>query len=160
MKSKHKLDNFTNDEIIDILNNSKSFLEAIKKFGYQSISTGHYKQVKNELDNRNIEKPIYRYYGDFQKINRKTSQELFVENSKSSTGNIKKRIIGDNLLEYKCEKCGNTGQWKNEKLILQLEHKNGISNDNRVDNLEWMCPNCHSQTDTFSGRNKKYSPLV
>ena len=49
MKSKHKLDNFTNDEIIDILNNSKSFLEAIKKFGYQSISTGHYKQVKNEL---------------------------------------------------------------------------------------------------------------
>lgn len=62
------------------------------------------------------------------------------------------RIAG--WLEEKCE-CGNKGFWRGKKLTLQLDHKNGVNNDNRLENLRFLCPNCHSQTDTFCGRNKK-----
>ncbi len=66
---------------------------------------------------------------------------------------LKKRLIRENLLENKCVKCGNKGEWMGESISLELDHINGINDDNRIDNLRLLCPNCHSQTPTF--RNKK-----
>jgi Zn finger protein HypA/HybF involved in hydrogenase expression len=77
--------------------------------------------------------------------------EIFCEHSPLSRKNVKMRILRDNLLPYVC-KCGNSGNWEGKKLVLQLEHKNGIGDDNRLNNLEFICPNCHSQTATFAGR--------
>ena len=70
-----------------------------------------------------------------------------------STGQLKKRLLYENILDYKCVKCGNRGEWGGEVLILELDHINGDNNDNRLKNLRMLCPNCHSQTPTF--RNKK-----
>lgn len=67
---------------------------------------------------------------------------------------LKERLIRANLLEYKCHKCGIT-EWQNEPIALQLDHINGINNDHRLENLRLLCPNCHSQTDTYAGKNKK-----
>lgn len=58
-------------------------------------------------------------------------------------------------MEYKCACCGNTGEWNGRPLVLQLDHINGDNCDNRLENLRFLCPNCHSQTDTFAGRNCK-----
>lgn len=154
MKTPHKLNNFTDDEIKSILSESRSFLEAIKKFGYESIATGHYKQVKKELERRNINKPEYRYYGDFQTKNKIPTNDLLVQNSLTNNRIIKERLISENIIEYKCSKCGNNGEWMDEKLILQLEHINGINNDNREENLTFLCPNCHSQTNTYCKSHK------
>jgi len=68
---------------------------------------------------------------------------------------MKNRIIFDKLIDYKCSSCGNEGEWRGERLSLQLEHINGISNDNRLKNLTFLCPNCHSQTKTYAGRKNK-----
>lgn len=80
-------------------------------------------------------------------------EDIFVENSSVRRNVVKRRILRDNLIEYKCRKCGNTGEWMGEEVVLHLEHKNGINNDHRLENLEFLCPNCHSQTSTYAGKN-------
>ena len=81
-------------------------------------------------------------------------EESFIENSPTTRSFIRKYIIRHNLIPYVCEKCGNDGNWQGQILTLQLDHRNGVNNDHRLENLRWLCPNCHSQTETFTGRNK------
>jgi hypothetical protein len=66
---------------------------------------------------------------------------------------VKQRIVKDNLLVYKCVKC-ELDSWQGETIVLDLDHINGNNRDNRLQNLRYLCPNCHSQTDTYKGRNK------
>jgi hypothetical protein len=63
-------------------------------------------------------------------------------------------------MSYECESCGLKDTWNNKKISLQLEHKNGIPNDNRLENLCFLCPNCHSQTDTYAGKRFKKPPKI
>ena len=84
--------------------------------------------------------------------------QLFVNDSKFTNGaSIKKRLIEAGLLEPRCygDGCTISEIWLCKPLSLQLDHVNGIHNDNRISNLRLLCPNCHSQTVTFSGRNSK-----
>jgi hypothetical protein len=56
--------------------------------------------------------------------------------------------------DNKCNKCG-IDSWNDKPIVLELEHKDGDHNNNKRDNLESLCPNCHSQTETWRGKNKK-----
>lgn len=82
-----------------------------------------------------------------------SNENLFVENSTSHTSTIKKRIIKDKLIPYKCLHCSNDGKWNEKPISLHLDHINGEPTDNRLENLRFLCPNCHSQTETY-GRSK------
>ena len=68
---------------------------------------------------------------------------------------LKKKVLKYKLIKYECISCLNDGNWKGQKLSLHLDHINGDSSDNRIDNLRFLCPNCHSQTDTYAGKNNK-----
>ena len=68
---------------------------------------------------------------------------------------MKKGLLNSNLLEYKCALCGNTGEWQGKPLTLQLDHINGEHLDHRLENLRFLCPNCHSQTETFGSRQRR-----
>lgn len=72
-----------------------------------------------------------------------------------SRGTVRKRIINQNLLPYKCSICG-ISKWRGKLLSLNLDHINGIADDHRLENLRWVCPNCDSQSSTFAGRNVKH----
>lgn len=86
---------------------------------------------------------------------RKTSlSDILIENSTYTTiWRLKQRLVGEGLLEYRCYVCGLT-EWNGKPITLQLDHINGAHLDHRIENLRLLCPNCHSQTETFAGRNK------
>ena len=72
---------------------------------------------------------------------------------------VRRRVLEDNLISYVCAICNFDPiltKWRNQTLVLVLDHINGISNDHRLINLRFLCPNCNSQTLTFAGRRKKY----
>lgn len=83
--------------------------------------------------------------------------EILVENYQggNSTSKLKKKLIKQNMLIERCEECDLGPVWNNKKLIFHLDHINGINNDNRIENLRLLCPNCHSQTSTYAGKNIK-----
>jgi Zn finger protein HypA/HybF involved in hydrogenase expression len=66
---------------------------------------------------------------------------------------LKERLFREGILTRRCSHCG-LESWCNAPLALHLDHVNGDSEDNRVENLRVLCPNCHSQTATYCGRNK------
>jgi 5-methylcytosine-specific restriction endonuclease McrA len=70
----------------------------------------------------------------------------------SNRGGIKKRLIASGVLKNECAICG-ISEWQGSPLSLQIDHINGKKLDYRIQNLRILCPNCHSQTETFAGRN-------
>lgn len=84
-----------------------------------------------------------------------SAQEVLVQKGDHTTSRVKKIILRENLLEYACALCGMRPVWNNHPLVLRLDHKNGIRNDHRLENLRFLCPNCDSQTETFCGRNNR-----
>ena len=81
-------------------------------------------------------------------------EEILVKNKTYNTNKLRKRLIDEGYKEYKCECCGNT-EWMGKPIPLELHHINGDRNDNRLENLQILCPNCHSFTENYRGSNKK-----
>ncbi len=67
---------------------------------------------------------------------------------------VKGRLIRAGLLSNKCSSCGLT-DWRGLPLTMHLDHINGVRDDHRLENLRMLCPNYHSQTETYGGRNAK-----
>jgi hypothetical protein len=84
-------------------------------------------------------------------------KELLVKGyrGKARTGLIKRRVLNSGLLENICDICGQDENWVSGKISLILDHVNGDNNDNRIQNLRIVCPNCDTTLPTYKGRNKK-----
>ena len=81
-------------------------------------------------------------------------EEYLKENSVVQSFKLKGRLIAEGLKQHKCECCGIT-EWMGKPAPIELDHINGNHHDNRLENLRILCPNCHAQTDTYRGKNKK-----
>lgn len=84
----------------------------------------------------------------FERIHGK---EVLCLNSKVTRKVIKRILIEEFGWENKCNKC-ELSKWLEKPIVIELEHKNGINTDNRIENLDFLCPNCHSQTSTWRAR--------
>lgn len=160
------LSNLTKDELIYLLNNSKSLSELLRTV-HLSRTGGNSKTLYKICKIHNLENELNELIVRGKKSTSENAifknsyikqygiENLFVENSLFDGGTIRNIILKNKLLEYKCHKCNNNGTWLDQKITLQLEHKNGVNNDHRLENLEFLCPNWHSQTKTYGGKNIK-----
>jgi Zn finger protein HypA/HybF involved in hydrogenase expression len=83
-------------------------------------------------------------------------EDLLQKDTHTQSHKLKQRLIKENILENKCSNinCG-ISSWLGNDISLHLDHINGNHSDNTIENLRLLCPNCHSQTDTYCGKNKK-----
>lgn len=141
---------YTKIELQKLINESNSMADFFRKISYAKSGSA-YKRMRLYLDSMEVD------YSNMSenKIDRrhKTNEETFIENSTVGRKHVKAKIIKQELLKYQCDICKNEGEWNGEKLVLQLDHINGKNNDNRLENLRFLCPNCHSQTATYAGKN-------
>lgn len=146
---------WTDEELLNAVEAGGSISDVIRRIGLnpKGANFSHVKHHMNRLGvdveplkNSTINRPGYKHYSD---------AEVFIENSSyRSNEGIKKRLISNGTKKRECDKCQLT-EWNGEPIPLELEHVNGIPNDNRVENLSFLCPNCHAQTPTYRGRNYK-----
>lgn len=147
----------TKEEVERVAKESLSIAEMCRKFGIKP-NGGNYKTIHKELKDYNID--ISHFTGQGWNIGLKFKpnppmdiKEILVENSNYQSFKLKNRLFKEGLKEKKCECCGNT-EWLGKPIPLELHHINGINSDNRIENLEILCPNCHSFTENYRGLNK------
>ncbi len=87
-------------------------------------------------------------------------KDILVENSYYNRVDLKKRLYKLQLKTPICELCGQDELWKGKKISLILDHINGINNDNRLENLRIVCPNCNATLDTHCTKNRKIEKII
>ena len=140
--------------LVELVPKCESNSEVVKSLGLpvnKNSMRAVYRRIKKlSLDCSHFKVKPRRHH----KYNKYSLEEILVENSfYKSTRYLKKRLIREGWFENKCHKCGQLPEWEGQTLIMVLDHKNGVPNDHRIENLWLLCPNCNSQTDTFAGRN-------
>jgi Zn finger protein HypA/HybF involved in hydrogenase expression len=152
----------SSEEFKEIVSSSSSYKEMLVRLGSNTIG-GHYKTLKRRIffegiDDSELDKRRTKLRSEINKnkVFKKASlEEMLTKDSYYSSKHIKNRLLENELIKNECKLCGLPPFWNGKKLVLQLDHENGDSRDNTLENLRLLCPNCHTQTETFAGRNSK-----
>lgn len=131
----------------------RNMYELCIKLGIKNIGGNTYREIKKIADENNI--PL-----TFNHLSKKIStkknnvpiNELLTNGSQINSNKLKEKLILNGIKRYCCENCG-CSEWQGKPIPLELHHINGVHTDNRLENLQILCRNCHGQTNTFCGKN-------
>lgn len=149
----------TDKEFIKAVAKSFSIAEVLKKLGL-TIFGSAYKSFHLRVKELNLDTSHFTGQGHLKGKKHNWGikiplKELLIQDSnKVLSSGFKKRIISAGLLKYECSKCKLGDKWCGEPITLQIDHINGNPFDHRIENLQILCPNCHTQTKTFCSKNK------
>lgn len=144
----------TDNEFSEIVFRSLSWREVLIRLGLTPAG-GNYTTVKARTKQLGLNTSHFLGKGARKgKYGRVTDlQTILVENSSyASTDSLRKRLLNEGYKEKKCESCNNI-EWMGRPIPLELHHINGNRTDNRIENLAILCPNCHSFTNNYRGKN-------
>lgn len=146
-------DRITAEVFIKVCNESRSMMEAAARLRL------HYNSFKKRALELNCFKTNQSGAG-FSKVRREGHGKYSLNdilNGKHPgyhTYKLKNRLISEGILKNVCAVCGNRGVWNGKKLEMELDHIDGDRTNHSPENLKILCPNCHSQTDTFRSKNR------
>lgn len=156
-----KLEQISKEELLEIISTSQTITECFNKLyverdtskPYTGKEFSYFKQVaqKHKIDISHFNQ--YNGIKNFVSSQRADIATYFTKNNPHGTTALKRIVIREKLIPYVCSSCGLTNKWNGKELSLQLHHKDGDKTNNELTNLTFLCPNCHSQTDSYSGKN-------
>ena len=133
----------------------RNMYELCLKLGIESIGGNTYREIKKIAQENNITL-IFNHKAKIVTGKKENIQisDLLIDGSNIKSNALKEKLIECGYKERKCECCGRS-EWNGKSIPLELHHINGKHDDNRIDNIQILCRNCHGQTDNFCGRNTK-----
>lgn len=143
--------NWEKSAVEDAVKKSFSYRETLRNLGI-NLSGNNSETLKRKIKEYQIDTSHFTFHA--KPSRQKDIQEYLVENSTIHSFKLKERLIKYGLKINKCEICG-SDSWMGKPLYCQLHHINGINTDNRIENLQILCPNCHSQTENYCGQANK-----
>jgi len=164
-----RLQPYTKEWLEELCKDSISYNEILIKAG-RKIAGGNTQTLKNKISEYNIDISHFKGQSWSKGLTKDTSeavlkqsktiekyniQDIFCKNSPVQRKIIRDYIKRHELLEYKCQSCGNKGFWLNQEMTLELHHIDGDGTNNELTNLQYLCPNCHSLTENYGSKNKK-----
>lgn len=161
---------YTKENLTPHIQSSLSFAQVFEKLGLKP-SGGNYRHIQKlvrhfEIDTSHFTgllwskgqtaatNPLIK--AQAKKISR-PNDEILVENSPATNSKSVRRAALESGIAYRCaiSECSNPGEWLGKPVVLHLDHINGVNNDNRIENLQFLCPNCHQQTPTWGNRKRR-----
>lgn len=150
MSNQAKWRSYTKEQIQEIVNSSFSNREVARKLGYNPNGGGTMESLKRMYQEYNID--TSHFTGQLWNKGVCNYDSFTVNSCKKNGKTIRQPLV--KLRGHKCECCGLT-EWLGQPITLEVHHINSDRTDNRLENLQLLCPNCHSYTPTFRKRGNK-----
>lgn len=146
---------WNDEEFKKAVNECSTISDVLRRFNIP-VNQGYYNKVFHD-EIKKLELSIDHFSKRTPPSNAWTFEKIFTKDSKYKGGSssLKNKLIKNLILENKCSECGLEPEWNGKKLSMHLDHINGEPTDNRIENLRILCPNCHSQTETYCGSKKR-----
>jgi transposase-like protein len=150
---------FTEEQVRSAVAASRSWAESLRRLGYCPTG-GNPRTLKKWVERWGISTAHFDPYAAsssaLEQGRRREAtplDEILVENSTYSRSKVKERLYRAGLKERRCELCGQDEIWRGKRISMILDHINGVRDDNRLENLQIVCPNCAASLETHCGKN-------
>lgn len=146
---------FSEEDLRAAIQESSCWIDVLRFLGY-GVKGHNYRTVQGWAKRWDISTEHFDPHAGARRagaVRRRPLSEILVEHSHYTRGNLKRRLLLAGLKQPVCEMCGQGEIWQGMRMSMVLDHINGVADDNRLENLRMLCPNCNATLDTHCGRN-------
>ena len=140
---------YTKELLAPIVASSNSITDVLRRMGVSGIGGTAHGYMKRAILEFGLDISHFRSGPQISsRASKKHWSVSLVDNKRLSSTRLHK-LLKESGRNYICQKCGNLGEWNGVSLVLQIDHIDGVNSNNNPSNLRYLCPNCHSQTETY-----------